>query len=271
MKRIIAIIVTSLGFAALAMAQNTGNDFFRQEGIASWYGKEFNGNRTASGEVFDATLFTAAHPSLPFGTQLRITNKHNNKQVLVRVNDRGPFVSARIIDLSMAAAEQLDMIVTGTAPVLVEGLDFPAVSTMPEAELHDLISNQPENVPAVPVDTMAYISSAPEISRIPLARDSAVQPVPVRTFIFPPAEIKGGIPPSGTGKHYRIQVGAFKVERNALDAFDRLRSGGLNPAYERSGEFYRVVLAGVRADDVPAVAEKLGAAGFREAIIREEP
>ncbi|GHV74352.1 hypothetical protein AGMMS49940_16540 [Spirochaetia bacterium] len=104
---------------------------FRQEGIASWYGIEFNGRPTGSGEIFDAALFTAAHPTLPFGTVLTVTNKINNKKVSVRVNDRGPFVSTRIIDISRAAAEQLDMLVTGTAPVVIEagpvGLQQPSV------------------------------------------------------------------------------------------------------------------------------------------------
>jgi rare lipoprotein A len=284
MKRIVITIAIGLGIAALSAAQtqqSAESNSFRQEGIASWYGPEFDGRPTASGEIFNSTLLTAAHPSLPFGTQLRITNKHNNKQVLVRVNDRGPFVSARIIDLSKAAAEQLDMIITGTAPVIVESMDNPVIA----AE----IPNQPGTIVNAPVDTMAYISAAPAINpeiapapvnpspftipagaSQPAAIQPALQSAPVPAYSFLPAEIKGGIPSSGTGKSYRLQVGAYKIPRNAVEAFDRLRQEGLNPAYERSGEFYRVVLAGIRAEEVPAIAEKLGAAGFREAIIREE-
>jgi rare lipoprotein A len=78
------------------------------------------------------------------------------------------------------------------------------------------------------------------------------------------------VPPAGTGKVYRVQVGAFKVPRHAVEAFDRLKSAGLNPAYERSEDVYRVVLSGISADDVEAVAGTLGNAGFKEAIIREE-
>jgi len=102
---------------------NQGMNFFREEGIASWYGREFDGRPTASGETFDSSELTAAHPNLPFGTMLIVTNKHNNRSVTVRVNDRGPFVAARIIDVSRAAAEQLDMIVSGTAPVIVESFE----------------------------------------------------------------------------------------------------------------------------------------------------
>jgi rare lipoprotein A len=85
-----------------------------------------------------------------------------------------------------------------------------------------------------------------------------------------PAEIKPAVPPAGTDKRYRIQVGAYRVLRNATEVFDRLKNIGLNPAYERNGEIYRVVLAGVKADDVQLIAEKLDGAGFQEALIREE-
>jgi hypothetical protein len=93
---------------------------YRQDGIASWYGKESAGNLTASGEVYDPTQMTAAHRSLPFGTMLVVTNQDNKKQVVVRVNDRGPFVTGRIVDVSMAAAEILGISKTGTAPVQIE-------------------------------------------------------------------------------------------------------------------------------------------------------
>jgi len=104
-------------------------DFFRQEGIASWYGPQFEGRPTASGEIFNSSHFTAAHPTLPFGTFLLVTNRNNNRQVSVRVNDRGPFVEGRIIDVSQAAAEHLGMIVTGTAPVIIETI--PATGQRP--------------------------------------------------------------------------------------------------------------------------------------------
>ncbi|MDR0719272.1 MAG: septal ring lytic transglycosylase RlpA family protein, partial [Treponema sp.] len=125
MKKIVIFILFSAVFGAFGFAQAAGGQgslIFRQQGIASWYGSEFDGRPTASGEIFDSSKFTAAHPSLPFGTILTVTNTQNNRQVTVRVNDRGPFVAARIIDLSRAAAETLDMLVTGTAPVSVESV-----------------------------------------------------------------------------------------------------------------------------------------------------
>jgi rare lipoprotein A (peptidoglycan hydrolase) len=88
-------------------------------GTASWYGPKFNGHRTASGERYDMGKLTAAHPSLPFGTMVQVTNLENGKQVVVRINDRGPFGRRRVIDLSLAAARELDMVGPGTARVEV--------------------------------------------------------------------------------------------------------------------------------------------------------
>ena len=84
------------------------------------------------------------------------------------------------------------------------------------------------------------------------------------------ANIIGGIPPTGTGKHYRLQVGAFRVPRNAVDALERLRNAGLDPKYEQYEDYYRVVLPGLRPEDILPVAIRLYSAGFVEAIIREE-
>ena len=81
-----------------------------EEGMASWYGKKFHGKKTASGERFNMYELTAAHRTLPFGTKVKVTNLENNKSVVVRINDRGPHVKGRIIDLSYAAAKKIDMI-----------------------------------------------------------------------------------------------------------------------------------------------------------------
>lgn len=93
-------------------------------GIASWYGPDFNGKATSNGEVYDMYAFTAAHKTLPMHTVVRITNVENMRQVTVRVNDRGPFVKGRIIDLSKAAARTIDMTKKGTARVRLEILGF---------------------------------------------------------------------------------------------------------------------------------------------------
>jgi len=91
-----------------------------QTGIASWYGPGFHGRPTASGEIYDQYYLTAAHQTLPHGTRVRVTNLTNGRSVLVRINDRGPFVDDRIIDLSYAAAQQIGMVKAGVADVKVD-------------------------------------------------------------------------------------------------------------------------------------------------------
>ena len=90
--------------------------------VASWYGPNFHGRRTASGQVFDQERFTAAHKTLPFGTRLRVTNLRNGHSVLVTVTDRGPYVRNRQLDVSLGAARRLGLVRPGTAPVLIEQL-----------------------------------------------------------------------------------------------------------------------------------------------------
>jgi len=95
---------------------------YRERGIASWYGKKFHGRRTSSGETYDMYAMTAAHKTLPLPTYVAVTNLRNNKKIIVKVNDRGPFIRGRLIDLSYAAARELDLVQPGTGPVVVEAL-----------------------------------------------------------------------------------------------------------------------------------------------------
>jgi peptidoglycan lytic transglycosylase len=97
-----------------------------QTGIASWYGPWHHGRRTASGETFDMRKQTAAHPSLPLGSRVRVTNLDNGRSTVVRINDRGPVVPGRIIDLSRAAAARLNAIDTGVIPVHLEVVALPS-------------------------------------------------------------------------------------------------------------------------------------------------
>ena len=95
----------------------------RQKGLASWYGPGFHGNVTASGEVFNKKLFTAAHNTLPFGTLVRVSSSNKDRSVIVRINDRGPYCPGRVIDLSEAAAKQLGLKKAGTEKVVIEVLE----------------------------------------------------------------------------------------------------------------------------------------------------
>ena len=96
---------------------------YRESGLASWYGTKFHGQLTANGEDYDLYGMTAAHKTLPLPTYVRVTNLENNRTIIVRVNDRGPFYSDRIIDLSYAGAKKLGFAERGTAMVRVEGIE----------------------------------------------------------------------------------------------------------------------------------------------------
>lgn len=96
-------------------------------GVASWYGKDFHGKKTSNGEVYNMHDMTAAHKTFPMNTMLKVTNLKNNTSVVVRVNDRGPFVGTRIIDLSYLAATRLDLVAKGTGPVALEVIGFAGV------------------------------------------------------------------------------------------------------------------------------------------------
>ncbi len=135
----LTLLATTLALAACApaavrsdtsptalVAETTAPPFTAQVGEASWYGPGFAGRRTANGEVFDPSELTAAHRELPFDTLVRVHNQRNGRSVVVRINDRGPFKSGRIIDLSRAAAEAIGMVGSGVAHVRLEVLTLPA-------------------------------------------------------------------------------------------------------------------------------------------------
>lgn len=107
--------------------KNLGKDAWKgeMEGTASWYGEEFNGRLTASGEVYDMYKMTAAHKTLPLGTMVRVTNEDNGKTIEVKINDRGPYVKGRIIDLSKTAGRAIGMREAGTAKVKLEVVRWP--------------------------------------------------------------------------------------------------------------------------------------------------
>jgi rare lipoprotein A len=115
-------VLTILSTWILLFMLSTAVSAFEQEGLASWYGGKFQGRQTASGEIFDTNEFTAAHKTLAFGTIVKVTSLENDKSTVVRINDRGPFIPGRIIDLSRAAAATIGLAGTGVAKVRIEVL-----------------------------------------------------------------------------------------------------------------------------------------------------
>ncbi len=135
----------------------------KERGIASWYGEDFHGWLTANGETYDMEAFTAAHRTLPLGTRVLVTNIENGKQVRVRINDRGPYLYGRVLDLSLAGARELDMVDSGVAAVQLEVvgddgmslvsaddlMPLPIVLHPGEAGYDGLFLAQPRNVRAL--------------------------------------------------------------------------------------------------------------------------
>ena len=149
---------------------------FRETGVASWYGQKFHGRKTSSGDIYNMNLMTAAHKHLPLPTYVRVENLDNGKSVVVLVNDRGPFVGNRVIDMSYAAAKALDMVETGTANVSIVGL-----STHHEAADDNAVAGSvPAEVEAVtnPVplpDAVAVADAASEEQHTPIINLSDTQ------------------------------------------------------------------------------------------------
>ncbi|MBD1553470.1 septal ring lytic transglycosylase RlpA family protein [Pseudomonas typographi] len=177
-------------------------------GTASWYGTKFHGQNTANGEVYDLYGMSAAHKTLPLPSYVRVTNLDNNRSVILRVNDRGPFYSDRIIDLSYAAAKKLGYAETGTARVRVEGIDpvqwWAARGRPPPLMLKEPAVTQPQPVLAANAGTLEQYSPPPA------QHAPAVQPVAI--------DPKKNASAQATGLY--LQVGAFANP----DAAELLRS-----------------------------------------------
>lgn len=244
---------------------------YEQTGIASWYGPTFNGGRTASGEVFDQTALTAAHPTLPIPSLVQVTNLENGREVIVRVNDRGPFVGNRLIDLSQGAAQVLGIENHGTARVHVRYLG-PAPRHV-NADGSDAAPSSVSQAPAVAQN--AAVEEGPQSLRPPPApaadnsqlaggRDDASMdeaPAPVRT-----------VAASSANGAYVVQVGAFSDPSNAQRVRDAVSGAGpVSVDVRRSNagaELFRVRVGpfGSReeADDARQNVAQLG---YAEAVV----
>ena len=167
-----------------------------EEGVASWYGVPFNGRRTSNGEIYDMHEFTAAHRTLPFNAVVRVTNLRNGKQTQVRINDRGPFVADRVIDLSLSAAEAIEMVGPGTAQVRLEVIAGPSSAT---------------GFFAVQIGAFREQENA---QRLKVEMESRNLPVSIVTYDSP------------SGLFYRVRVGRVPTEAEANQLAGQLRATG---------------------------------------------
>ena len=235
------------------------SDGFTERGIASWYGPGFHGNKTANGETYNKHDYTAAHPTLPLPTYVRVTNLQNGRSLVVRVNDRGPFARGRVIDLSYASAKALDMVGSGTAPVYVEAMP---------ADGSPLGAVASQTVPAnkTPTEPDTNFQTPP-----PATVPSAVQVeelAPI-TVSAPPGQVAqvDGVT-IGHAKVF-IQTGAFTDYQNALKQVSTLQAkfaAQLQEASVQGKTFYRVRI-GPMADVASAdtTLKNVVEAGFKDA------
>ena len=199
------------------------NDPFRQTGVASWYGRKFHGQKTAIGESYDMFAMTAAHPTLPLPSYARVTNVDNRKSVVVRVNDRGPFLHERIIDLSYAAAHRIGIAGPGSGRVQVERV-FPGQAGLQVASAP---APAPANIRNAPGPTPA----TPPVLATPLPMPSSPvgvpEQLPVATVTVPtpspPVVQTAPAPVTVDSQGIFIQLGAFGSAENAGQFRDRMQ------------------------------------------------
>jgi len=200
-------------------------DGYDEKGIASWYGKDFHGKKTSNGERYDMHRLSAAHPTLPMGTKVRVTNLENRKSMILRINDRGPFVKERLIDLSYAAAKKMGYARKGTTRVRVQVVDQDAtevkVSRYTPSKPLKVIKKRRE-VTITPVRDMAEV-----VSVTPQAASAKVDVKPKQATAMMPLKSK---PMATIGVHHYVQLGAFstldraKVLRESYrDKFPKLK------------------------------------------------
>ena len=192
-----------------------------QYGIASWYGSDFHGKRTADGEIYDMYKLTAAHKQLPFHTLVEVTNLDNQKKVIVRINDRGPFIKGRIIDLSKKAGQRIGIENTGTAQVRLRIIKPTDVGRNTQPEVTKI---EPEAEPEAEPEPETEVNTATD------------------TYIEPPQPAPTPAPEPGA---YYLQAGAFRAKKNAKRLLRLIKkrvpevSGLFDIDYDKG--FYKVV------------------------------
>lgn len=215
---------------------NVGDQF---DGIASWYGPDFHAKKTSNGEIYNMYAMTAAHKTLPMNTVVRVDNLDNGRSTIVRINDRGPFVAGRIIDLSNKAAHEIDMVRKGTARVkvtvlgyngLIDDKNAPNVNSIeqkPEVEKIEVIE---DDVVATNINTNIGMVSAPITTSKNSSKESSK---------------------SSSGGKFSIQVGAFSLQAGALKTVDEYKAKfpSKKIEYVENGGIYRVYIRGFSSYD----------------------
>jgi rare lipoprotein A len=222
-----------------------------QIGVASWYGKEFHGRPTASGEIYDMYQPTAAHLTAPLGTYALVTNLENGQSVRVRINDRGPYVRPRILDLSYEAARQIDLVRAGTGRVQIDFLSDPA-----DAERAQ-VASPAESAPAVQPPAESALVVQPTVTPVDTSPD---QRNSVQVLDTP-------------GTHpFAVQVGAYQDQNNAVRAQKALTTTyphvWISMAPEDTQPLHRVRLGPFNnRDEAEQVVQAIRARGYTALVV----
>jgi rare lipoprotein A len=219
-----------------------------ERGVASWYGPGFHKVRTSTGETYDMYAMTAAHKTLPLPAYVRVTNLQNGRSIVVRVNDRGPFVGNRIIDLSYTAASKLDMLRNGTAMVEVRTLE-PVSADTPLVAQVTAPTASPNAAPNAAPLTATPLTAAAEA---PQPRQASAASPPAEAASDPAAGAVSTVP---VPRALFIQAGAFSDPKNADRLMEKLRGGGYGKVFVRDNEIAGRKMYRVRIGPVPSVAE----------------
>lgn len=245
---------------------------YSEEGTASWLSPDLDGQKTANGDVLDSKLFSAAHRNLPIPSYVRVTNLDNGLETIVRVNDRGPFNSPRLIDLSYAAAKQLEMVDSGEARVRLELIsDTP--DQMVIMEPMKPIEMTP-TTPAAASNTLSQDGFLGEPTALAMATPAA-DPAPVKAPAAKPAKAAPVKPapakaaaPASSGDGKMIQVLASS-SRDRAEAMGKVMTQRYGVPYriDAHGAIFRVLIGPVAADQQASVLEKVRQGGLEQAFI----
>jgi rare lipoprotein A len=240
---------------------------YDEKGIGSWYGEQFHNRRTANGEIFDMDLPSAAHKTLPLPSIVEVTNLDNGRKLKVRVNDRGPFVGDRIIDLSKAAADQLGYQRAGVARVRVRYIGPAGKTPFDERRIIASAPPPPEPRYAPPPKARVYAAG------LPPAQPAYDDPPPPKTAEpeFSPSVPLVDAPPAPVTASYRVQAGSFANRDNAERAAAQLSGAGqasIESVERGQGVLYRVVVnAGPDEGEAFGVRDRVAALGFSDATV----
>ena len=203
-----------------------------QQGGASYYANRFHGKRTSSGELYDKHAFTCAHRTLPFGTSLKVSRVDNGKSVVVRVNDRGPHSAGRVVDLSLAAAETIDLVIDGVTQVKVEVVQTNKLPVDEQKEVSPAVVKNPTPKDPEPNNTISPVTKSPsETEDKPGKSDGLSIPLPPLTKTKPipdsfDVSSSDRIATADTAGSFFVQVGAYSARTGAATMGENLMQKG---------------------------------------------